>query len=445
MNRSNGKRPWPSFLSQKLYEAFATFADSRDLQAGISLRGRVRHGWARLTEQDPSPSLVVYAPTIGEYRAVHPLIKHYCERAANARTVVLTAQEQYLDPIQALLPDAVVSLPPGPHPRRVREFMEYATPRLVVFAEGPSVHGYFPIRTDVSIPYACMMNDVPLFVVNACVYRRSLASRLDRIEHVLFAGYLHNAIYHWFTSSAQGKESLRAHGMPERKISVIGDLKIDAQWGEPPRHASKELHTFLQHLQEKGPIVVAGSVSAIDEQQAVIRGWRELRRRSPNCRLILAPRYINEAASMRTLYGYLDAEKLVYRKRSDGFAACRETDLVVLDVLGELSFYYSIASIAYAGRNHGVLEPLRYGVPTVVAPDRNWQKANSSYSLYKLMNDEHALVRIQSMDQIGKIFIELTQNPELRETYVANARAALQRHRGAVESIMEAWRNMGLV
>jgi 3-deoxy-D-manno-octulosonic-acid transferase len=431
---------WPG---RWLYEAFSWLADHREPLHTRALHDRFQDP-RRLPLAAGERTLIAYVPTIGEYRAVRPLLQRLCSGNPPFRIVLLTAQEQYLEPIARDAPEAAVGLPPGPQAGRVAALFDLVRPVLVLFAEGPSIHGYFPIRTDLSLAYQCARRAIPLVVVNACVYERNLASRIDRLEHRLFGANLLATVSAWYTPWEHFRAQLLALGAPPARVKVVGDLKIDGQASSTPAPRPPELSRFLEDLKATaGPVVVAGSVSAIDEQLAVIAGWQQLRRQHHDARLILAPRYLHERAGMDALFKALDDQGLSYARRSQGLDRCRSAPIVILDVMGELPLYYEIAAVAYAGRNHGVLEALRCGVPTVVAPNADWRKDNSSYPLYRLMVEEGALLQVEDKQAIGASFIRVTADPEFRALLQASAREALRKHQGATDAIIADLRHQG--
>jgi 3-deoxy-D-manno-octulosonic-acid transferase len=217
---------------------------------------------------------------------------------------------------------------------------------------------------------------------------------------------------------------------------VTGDLRFDGlhELGT----LSSEFTDLLAHLgKSTDPTLVAGSVNAIDEEAAVTDGWIELRKKYPASRLIIAPRHIRNAENMQKLYSHLDARQVRYAKRSEGVERILQADAIVIDVFGELPHYYSVASIAYIGRNHGVLEPLRFKVPTVVAPRRDWAAEYVTYPTYKQMIDEKGIIEAHSKADLGQIFLKIIDTPDYGNAFVANALRLAERQKGAGRRIVD--------
>ena len=81
----------------------------------------------------------------------------------------------------------------------------------------------------------------------------------------------------------------------------------------------------------------------------------------------------------------------------------KEADAIIIDVFGELPHYYSVASVAYIGRNHTVLEPLRFNVPTVVAPRHDWSQNYVTFPAYKQLIDEKGIIEAADKAELGKV------------------------------------------
>ena len=396
----------------------------------------VAYGFEALANSAFRGGVMVYAGTIGEFNAIRPLLDLIGENVPNIGFIVIVGQEQYAQSIHRSIPNAAVVVPTGPDPRVVDRLFELASPRLLVFSEGPCLHAHFPIRCDLSLSAACLRHGVPAIVANASLYDRAFQSRIDIVEHVLFRNLHTNAIRHWYAPNSGIRDELFSAGVPAKRISVVGDMKFDnIKFSElaPP---SAELAEILSHLtQSNTPIVVAGSVNAIDEQAAVIAGWLELRRLYPKARLVIAPRYVNNVDVMKTLYEYLIKHNIRFARRSAGSAAVSEADVIVVDVFGELLYYYAHASVTYLGRNHGVLEPLRFGKPIIVAPITDWDKDHVSFFNYNLMCQAKGLLQLDDKRNIGKAFARFLEDADFRSCYTVTATEIVKTQQGAAQRI----------
>lgn len=155
-----------------------------------------------------------------------------------------------------------------------------------------------------------------------------------------------------------------------------------------------------------------------------------------SARLIMAPRHVNNSENMAKLYSYLSAKGIHFAKRSEGGDRLKSAEALVIDVFGELPHFYSVASIAYIGRNHGVLEPLRFLVPTVVAPQSDWAANYVTFPAYKHMIDHGGIIEARDKQELGQIFKRIIDDPDYGKQFVKRATQVAENERGAGERIV---------
>jgi 3-deoxy-D-manno-octulosonic-acid transferase len=114
------------------------------------------------------------------------------------------------------------------------------------------------------------------------------------------------------------------------------------------------------------------------------------------------------------------------------------SDLILLDSIGELRAVYPLASIVFVGGSisptggHNILEPAAVGACTVTGAHTFNFKA-----IIETFLEASALVQLPTLSEtdapaaLSRIFQELLTNDERRRTIGENARAVLERNRGA--------------
>jgi len=385
-----------------------------------------------------SGSLVIYAATVGELRAAKVFITELLNKWTSLQLVLIPGQKQYADIYADAYPEAMVLNEFPSLPVLTDQLFELMQPKLCVFIEGPSLHGYFPIRQDLALPVTCLLNKVPLIVVNACLYRKHIASKIDQVEHLLFKNLFKQAVQYWYVPNEHIKHDLQNKGLKQDRIQLMGDIKFDANFNElaPP---SIELSEILNNYQKNDcRLIVAGSVNAFEEQKAVISAWMQVLEAQANAVLILAPRYINDGLMMNKLITFFHEQGLKYALRSEGFLSIADKNILLIDTFGELPYFYQQAEIAFAGRGHGVLEPMRYGKPVVVGPHNVWTKENStSYFLYLYMREHKALVECDNYSTLGQVFNKILNDEPYKQGFLQRASAAVKSQLGVSERIIK--------
>jgi 3-deoxy-D-manno-octulosonic-acid transferase len=160
-------------------------------------------------------------------------------------------------------------------------------------------------------------------------------------------------------------EAFRTLGAP--RVVLGGNLKADLP--EP-----RALHPGWEPLRQAwrgDPVLVAGN-TVEGEEALVLQAFDAARAARPGLRLILAPRQprrFQEAAEL--------LEGRAFRRASawpEDSSVWGDTDILLLDTLGDLASAYREGTLALVGGGwtwhggHNPLEPVRWGLPTLVGP-----------------------------------------------------------------------------
>jgi 3-deoxy-D-manno-octulosonic-acid transferase len=383
-------------------------------------------------------SVLIYAATIGELKAASFFLKEIQQKWPEMRLILVPGQPQYTKAFADIYPDAKVMHQFPYNPVLVDQFFCNNPIKYCVFIEGPSLHGYFPIRQELSLSVGCLSHNAPIVIINACLYKKQIHSRIDLIEHKLFSGLFRKAVKHWYAPNAEIGKDLETHNISKDDITIAGDIKFDNVFSDYFQPCDHEINEYFQKISGKNRLIVAGSVNALEEQKALIFAWKHIQTSFPDIVLVIAPRYVNDKTMMAKLTNFLNDQGIDYATRSEGINAISSKKLIVVDTFGELPCFYQQAAIAFAGRGHGVLEPMKYSKPVVVGPHEYWTKENStSYLLYQQMRDNQALIECSSYDDLGEIFLTILKDRQFGEVYVQRYTHIIREKMGASEKIIE--------
>jgi 3-deoxy-D-manno-octulosonic-acid transferase len=162
-------------------------------------------------------------------------------------------------------------------------------------------------------------------------------------------------------------EAFRRLGAPS--VTLGGNLKADLA-SPRPLHAG---WAALRTAWADGPVLVAGN-TVDGEEDLLLDAWSAARSDRPGLRLILAPR---QPKRFEAVARALADRGLAFRRASEPWpddAAWRESQILLLDTLGELPAAYAEGTLALvaggwaAPGGHNPLEPVRAGVPTGIGP-----------------------------------------------------------------------------
>ena len=382
-------------------------------------------------------ALVVYAGTIGEFHAVASFITAYFERWPDDRLIVLMGRERYLQTVVESRKGSSAGLLNWRTPRLDDRFLHWARPRFLVLAEGPCLDGYFPIPFQLGLLSACLLRNLPVFVINACSYRKNISSPIDKVEHACFGSLHGKAVAQWYAPSEAMAERLAADGVPREKISVTGNMKFDAfrssRTDATKPNREQRIADFAAY--RTAPLMVGGNVNAIDEQEDLFRAWKQVRDHYPATRLVIAPRYLQFENVISDFRALLTAEGIRHGLWSAGAEANRESDVLIVDTYGDLSHFYGVADLCYAGRNHGVLEPLHRGKATMVST--NWLDSSGGFEVYRRLVEAGGLVAVSDQTDLGAVAKRLLEDDAFRKATIERANAVIAKEDGAGERTLQ--------
>jgi 3-deoxy-D-manno-octulosonic-acid transferase len=221
-------------------------------------------------------------------------------------------------------------------------------------------------------------------------------------------------------------------GVPPERVVVLGDLRYDAEYLEVSE-AERAGWREILGLASGETLLVAGSVRA-GEEEIVTDGFLEARRSLPELRLLIAPRFPQEAELVATAL------------RSRGEEFCRRTELrggpsrgvLILDSFGELARLYSLASFVFLGGSifpqdrvglgQNMIEPLAHGVPIFFGPHMNhWADIVASMvAVYQGLS-------VTGAGELARGIVELHRRPDLAGRLQALARKVMEERSGGLQ------------
>ena len=139
---------------------------------------------------------------------------------------------------------------------------------------------------------------------------------------------------------------------------------------------------------------------------------------------------------MEPIYRLLEGENYSFARRSRPSQGDLDADILVVDVFGELVHFYEVANVCYIGRNHGVLEPLRFHKPVVVAPEQYWASDYVTFPHYDAMVRAEAICQTECMDKTGAAFLHVIEDAEFRESMIGRAVEFCERQRDGLARII---------
>jgi 3-deoxy-D-manno-octulosonic-acid transferase len=277
---------------------------------------------------------------------------------------------------------------------------------------------------------------VPVVFANARISERSF-SRFERWRFIIgefFERTLQDAEL-FLAQSEEDAKRLASMGAAEERVEITGNMKYDV---EPPTigRFGAWLETQIRQ-QERWPVLVAGSVVE-GEEQAVLAGYDAVQRQWRRTLLILAPRKQDRFTAAEKIIAEGGWNTVRRSQLNLSEPLDENTDVLVLDSIGELAGLYSLADAVFVGGSlvlaggHNILEPACFSRPPVFGTSmENFREMADRFL------DAHAGVQVANGEQLGKVWVQLIENNAMRERMGKAAREISERNRGATARSLE--------
>jgi len=261
---------------------------------------------------------------------------------------------------------------------------------------------------------------IPLIVVNARLSEKSFKG-YKKVR--FFMRDVLASVSAFCAGSPYDAERLKALGVPEGRIQITGNLKFDMP---PPEPLNLTIKNDLNKC-----IIVIGSTHP-GEEGLILQALNNLIM-SGKIYIVLAPRHPQRFKEVEEV---LRRRGIRFVKRSEigahKIVDLQEKDLMLLDTLGELSSFYSIADIAIVGGSfvpvggHNLLEPAYWSKPVICG------KHMDNFPLVEEFLREGAALMVEE-GQIEEVVSELINSPKKRADLGQRAKEIYERNRGALE------------
>jgi 3-deoxy-D-manno-octulosonic-acid transferase len=365
-------------------------------------------------------SIWVHAVSVGEVQASAPLVEALLAKFPQLPLVLTTVTPTGRARAQALFKGRVdVRYVPIDLPGAVWRFFNRVQPHLAVILE-----------TEIwpNLYHRCGQLGVPLVLASARIspksvnrYRRLVGLFRETLSHGIFIA----------AQSAEDAERFRSIGASAERTHVIGNIKFD--FGYPPDIEARG-RELRQMLGAHRAVWVAGSTHA-KEEEMLLDAHARIRERFPDALLVLVPRHPPRFGDVA---GLLKGRGLRYVTRRSAAPVTSNTQVYLLDTLGELPQFYAAGDVAFVGGSlvpiggHNLLEPAALGLPIVAGP-HNFNSAD----IARMLIERGAVTIASQIPDVASAVSRLLADPAARARIGAIGRKAVDDNRGAVGRLMQ--------
>ncbi len=328
----------------------------RRVRAGKEDAGRLgeREGTASLDRPEGRVAWF-HAASVGEAASLLELLRRLEVEHPDLTCLVTTVTQTSARLLAARLPErAIHQFAPVDVLPWIERFLDHWRPDLAVWTESE----LWPATL-----FATHRRGVPMVLINARVSQRSF--RRWRRTGAMARALLRRFDRILAQDELAGTHFLRLGADPER-LEVTGSLKEGAA---PLSHDEAERVRVSRALAGR-PVWLAASTHPGEEEVALAAHARA-RRALPMLALILAPRHPVRGDGLAAM---LRERGLVVAQRSGNEALTPDTDVYLVDTLGEMGLWYRIASVSFIGGSlvevggHNPFEPALLGSAILHGP-----------------------------------------------------------------------------
>lgn len=370
----------------------------------------------------------VHAVSVGETLAVAPLIEKLLNADPKRQVVVTSTTPTGRAQVERLFDKRVSCCwVPFDTPGSVARFLAHWRPSLTVLVE-----------TEIwpNIVLQCKRQKIPVMLANARLSSRSARGYAR-------AGLLAKPVIASLTLIAcQQKADARrfiALGADSHKTLVTGSMKFDIARSRVIRQRDSLLEQLA--MSSDRLIFLAGSTHH-GEEELVVAAFTQLRKNVPSALLVLAPRHPERTASITR--SILAPSPFHWLLRSTGQVVSADTDILVLDTLGELAALTAAADVSFIGGSlvphggHNPLEAAAFGVPVITGPH-----TFNFLQIFRALRRVGGAIEVIDAETLGQSVTELlTQEVYRREVgnaasrYVEENQGALVRQHALIDQLL---------
>ncbi len=217
-------------------------------------------------------------------------------------------------------------------------------------------------------------------------------------------------------------------GARQERVKVTGNMKFDVKV-KVGQDRGSDLRRELG-MAEQDELIVAGSTHE-GEEDAVIAAFKDLVEKFPNLKLLIAPRHIERTGDVEEAvkrFGFLPI------RLSGSLPLGIGPKVYILDTIGRLTDFYSIASIVFIGGSlikHGgqnPIEPAAYGKPVIFGCHMfNFKNVAEAFLA------KGAAIRVDDGAELGPVLYNLFADNNKRLELGRAAKAVVIENQGATE------------
>lgn len=416
-----------SYLARSVYSALFCLATPLLL---LRLRYKAKtnpaylNRWQeRLGVYSPTPAIPCkiwfHGVSVGEIETLFPLIDLVQQHHSEPILVTTTTPTGSMRVSQVLGQRVQHVYLPYDLPGATQRFIQHFQPKLAVIVE-----------TEIwpNLYVACQNSHIPLLIINGRLSEKSVKGyqKLPWLTHPALA-----AMTQILAQTEVDRARFIAIGADSQKVSTLGNMKFDNLITVEQISQGQQLKA---HYFAKRWVWLCASTHE-GEEAYCLAAYQALKPVIPELLLLLAPRH---PARCQAIQSQIAQQQLNWVTKSSHEVCKPDTDVYVLDTLGELKAHYCASDLAFIGGSlqpiggHNVLEAAAAECPIIFGPYmHNFQEIADA-----LISQKAALL-CPTPNELTETVHLLYQQPEQREQLARHAKTLVQNNQGVVARVYE--------
>jgi len=372
-------------------------------------------------------TIVFYGVSVGEVIAMENLIKKAKETFSDINIVLLTGTKTGQEIAKKKLGETCdfISYFPLDFPFSINNFIKIINPSAV-----------FVMETELWPNFANIINKkkIPLYIINGRISDRTFKSykKLSFFFKPVLRNYTNI-----FTQSFQDNEKLISIGANPDTTLIMGNLKFDI----------KKPDALGLDFPCAGKIFIAGSTHG-GEDEIILEAFLQLKKEISDLKLIIAPRHPerNEA-----VFALMKKTGLDCAKRSEALSTPHpsplpqgargidraQTDILLLDTMGELGKFYSVCDVAFIGGSfnktggHNPLEATIFNKPVVSGPS-----VHNFKDIYSILTSSDAGKIVKTPEELKECLTKLLTDESFYAKASGDCQTVFEQNKGALNFVI---------
>lgn len=359
-------------------------------------------------------TIMIHGVSVGEVVSLEKLIRKVKEEFPNHNLVLTTGTKTGQETAIKKMGDVADFITYFPLDIKffVEKFLDKINPDVILIAETE----IWPIFI-----YTAKKRNIKTYIINGRMSDESF--KMYKILKPFFKNVLpmYSGI---FVQSEIDKARLNEAGANINQLDVMKNLKFDVN----------KFDVDINLNTNNSKVLIAGSTHK-GEDEIVLRVYKKLKELIPNLKLLLAPRHITRTPDVQNLIKSFNFSYNLYSKNKQ-FGD--NSDILLLDVMGELAKLYAKIDVAFIGGSfnntggHNPLEAIIFDKPTISGPSiKNFR------DIYAILKMNNAAFVVNNEEEFFEIAKKLLLDENYYQEIKNNANKAFKNQQGALNFVID--------